>query len=449
MKAQLIKLWDEIRSSYWFVPLLMSITAVLLSYLMIWLDGQTQWQIKERFGFIWGGGADGARELLSTVAGSMITVAGITFSIIIVALSQASSQFGPHLLRNFMRDTGNQIVLGTFIATFVYCLMILRAVRGDEDNVFVPHVAVTFTLFLAMLSLGVLIYFIHHAALSIQAPSVIAQVAGDLFHTIEKLFPSDLGENKPDQRKPDLSPEQMEEWEGDACPIPSQDSGYLQIIDGDRLLQLAIEHDLTLLIKFRPGHFVLRDKPLVMAAPAAKINEKLTKQIRQMFVLDYQRTHIQDVEFAVNQLVEVAVRSLSTGVNDPFTAMTCIDWLGAALAQLADKPLPSRYRYDDEGHLRVVVENPDTFAGATAAAFDQIRQNAGKNVAVRIRLLETIALVTGYVQHEEDWQALLHQADMIRRDSYDLLQERSDLEDIEDRYQQIVKTRLTMAIDDQ
>lgn len=175
--ARLANLWESLRTSYWFVPTLMTAGGVALSFASVHLDERVNYKWVRTVGWIWAGGAEGARQVLSTIAGSMITVAGVAFSITIVALTLASNQFGPRLLRNFVRDAGNQIVLGTFIATFVYCLLVLRTVRGEDDTEFVPYVSVTLGVAFALTSLGVLIYFIHHVAISIQAENLIASVA--------------------------------------------------------------------------------------------------------------------------------------------------------------------------------------------------------------------------------------------------------------------------------
>ncbi len=152
-----------------------------------------QYDWVDKLGWIYTRGPDGARAVLSTIAGSMITVAGVVFSVTIVALSLASNQFGPRLLRNFMRDRGNQIVLGTFVATYLYCLLVMRTVQGMDGSQFVPHLSVTVAILMAVASLGVLIYFIHHVAVSIQAPELIANVAHELHEAIDRLFPEELG----------------------------------------------------------------------------------------------------------------------------------------------------------------------------------------------------------------------------------------------------------------
>jgi uncharacterized membrane protein len=185
MQIRLIKYWEDLRSSYWFVPGAMAVGAILLSFATIALDGYFRAEVLRSLGFIWSGGPEGARGLLQAVAGSMITVAGVTFSITMVALSFASSQFGSRLLRNFMSDTGNQVVLGTFVATFIYCLLVLRTVRSGDDAEFIPYLSVTVGLVMALVSLMFLIYFIHHMALTMQAPYVIGELANDVFHQNE------------------------------------------------------------------------------------------------------------------------------------------------------------------------------------------------------------------------------------------------------------------------
>jgi uncharacterized membrane protein len=177
--------WDRLRSSYWFIPSVMALIAISLSFATIAADTKFRDDMLREQGWIYTGGAEGARAVLSVIAGSIITVAGTTFSITIASLSLASAQFGPRLLHNFMRDTGNQVVLGTFISTFLYCLLVLRTIRGLEDNTYVPHLSVTLGVALAVASLGVLIYFIHHVAESIQVAHIIHVVGAELNDSVK------------------------------------------------------------------------------------------------------------------------------------------------------------------------------------------------------------------------------------------------------------------------
>lgn len=442
MGIKLTNLWEQLRSSYWFVPSLMALLAIALSFVMVTIDTIVQADLIRTVGLIWAGGPEGARGLLSTVASSMINVAGVTFSITIATLTLASSQFGPHLLRNFMRDTSNQVVLGTFIATFLYCLLVLRTVRVDEGDSgeFVPYISVTLGIVFALASIGVLIYFIHHIASSIQAPNVIATVNQDLERTIDQLFPQALGHNVPSQKQQHVEQDLPEGFERESCSITASGNGYIQAIDNERLMELATEHDLLLRLERRPGHFIVRGSDLVLAWPAERVDDELKQHIIKAFVLGRQNTLTQDVEFAINQLVEIAVRALSPGINDPFTVNICVDWLGAALSRLADKDFPSSFRYDDHDRLRIIA-NPLTFSGLTDAAFNQIRQNALSRgmVSVIIRLLETIAVVAERVDDEEGYTALMRHTNMMMQDIRREVPESPDRADIEERYQAVMR----------
>ncbi|HSL29142.1 MAG TPA: DUF2254 domain-containing protein [Anaerolineales bacterium] len=434
MHARLLKFWEEARNSYWFVPGLMVVVTILLSVLTVSLDSYYQIEVLRRLGFIWSGGAEGARGILQTVAGSMITVAGVTFSITMVALSFASSQFGSRLLRNFMADTGNQIVLGTFVATFIYCLLILRTVRSNSDTEFVPYISVTIGLLLALASLIVLIYFFHHMALSMQAPYVIGQVAADLFKTIERLFPSDAGARRaPQDPQEESIPPDLEDQ---ATTIRSESNGYLQAVDWEELMSIASDNNLIIKLPVRPGDFVIDGQALAYVWPNDRLEHEPTGRLQNNFIIGKQRTHTQDVEFGIEQLVEVAERSLSTGINATYTAITCIDWLGAALADLLRRDFPSPYRYDRHGKLRVVFDRPLSPNGVIDAAFNQIRQSARDNIAVHIRMLERIAVLREMTDDPKTLHALERHAKMIREDSASQALQPEDEKQVDQRYQQ-------------
>ena len=371
--------------------------------------------------------------MLSTVAGSMMTIASVTFSITIVALQLASAQFGPRLLRNFMRDRGNQLAIGTFIATFTYCLLILRTVNGTEGQVFVPHISVSVGLILTLASLGILIYFIHHSAESIQAENVISGVSRDLLSAIERLYPATLGKEPIEVLKEGKTSHLPAGFAANCRSISAPRSDYLQAIDVVRLLKLARKKDIVIALDQRPGKFFFKGNDLARVWPSDRVDDDLADEINNAFYFGKRRTLTQDVEFAIDQLVEVAVRALSPGINDPFTAINCVDRLGAALCVLVEKFIPSPYRYDEDGNLRVVTD-ASTIPGIIDAAFNQIRQAGRADTAVTIRLLETIVAVGRDTRDPAFLDPLRRQADAIHRGSQDGLQDKNDRADAEERY---------------
>ncbi len=422
--------WDTLRSTLWFVPTLMTASSMVLAAGVVALDRAASGVHRGWF-FLYSGGPEGARSVLSTTAGSMITVAGIAFSATMVALSFASAELGPRLLRNFMRDRGNQVVLGTFISTFVYCLLVLRTV-SESPEPFVPHFGVTVGLVLALASLIVLIYFIHHVARTLQADYVIAVVAHELDHAIEFLYPGGMGEDAPDDRIPELKRREAALRSENAAKVCPAVSGYVHALDVDLMMKLATEHDLLVRVLSRPGRYVHDGTPVAEIWPADALDDRLQKKMLSAFIIGRTRTSQQDVEFAINQLVEVAVRALSPGINDPFTAITCVDRLTTALLHLMRRDFPPRFRIDAEGELRVIADRPD-FAGITDAAFHQIRQSGANMPAVMIRMLESLSLLLEHAKSDHHRRALERHVALVRRAGMRESDERADREDMNER----------------
>jgi uncharacterized membrane protein len=414
----------------------MVLSAIGLSLALISLDRRIELDSYRIFGFLYTGGPDGARSILATIAGSMITVAGVTFSITIVALTLAASQFGPRLLRNFMRHPGNQIVLGTFVATFLYCLIVLGSIAPLKEKVFVPTLSVNFAILLVLVSVGILIYFIHHVSTSIQADQVIRSVSTELSAHLHRLFPEKLGyeKDKIEKDTESLKPQEGPYYEEQR--IENSQSGYLQAIENSGLLEIAKSNDALLYLEYRPGEFVMIGSTIVTVKCNDQLSEHAVKKIASAFIIGQQRTPEQDAEFAVHQLVEIAVRALSPGINDPITAITCIDWIGSALCYLTSRAFPSPYLYDDQGKLRIITKAV-TFTGITNAAFDQIRQNCHSSVAVTIRLLETLQKIASHSRNPEQREAVLRQAKMIVRASRTSVLEENDVIDVKERYQAV------------
>lgn len=427
MRSFLLKYWEQFRSSFWFVPSVMTGAAAAIAFAGVAVDRAKPDEWMQILSWAYTGGAAGASAVLGTIAGSMITIAGVVFSMTLVALSLTTSQLGPRLLRTFMSDRANQMVLGTFVATFVYCLLVLRTIRYPDEGAFVPHLSVTLGVTLALVSVGVLIYFIHHISRSIQADVLVARIGTEVVEEVDDLYPGGLGGAAEDVP---IIPDRFEQ---EARPIPAAEEGYVQSIEPGGLMDVATEENLLFQVEKGPGSYVVAGRPLVLAHPGGRISDRVTDQINKAFLLGNQRTPEQDFEFAVNQLVEIAVRALSPSLNDPFTAIRCVDRLGSALSRLAQREIPSPYRHDVDHRLRVIAHGV-TFPSVVDAAFDKIRRHAGSSIAVSVRLLETISVIAASVHRPEDRAALREQAKMIVRKAQMEFPEGNDLGAVEERY---------------
>ncbi|NIP37940.1 MAG: DUF2254 domain-containing protein [Candidatus Dadabacteria bacterium] len=433
MKTRFINLWHAVSSSYWFIPTIMVVSSILFSFVTIYIDKNVLkegWL--EHFSWFFSTDPNGARAFLSTVAGSMITVAGVVFSVSIVALTLAAGQFGPRILINFMRDTGNQIVLGTFIATFVYCLIVLRTIEGGNDNAFIPNLSISFAGILAVLSIGVLIYFIHHAASSIHVSNLLTHISRDLENTIERLCPLNH-DNKilqKDKKWWQASKEITDHVNSEKHPIRSTESGYIQAIDYEGVFNLATHNNLAIDVKSKPGDFIIKDQVVAEVFCMNNLGNSNNNIIMNHFILGENRTNEQDIRFVIDQLVEIAVKALSPGVNDPFTAIMCIDRLVSALCLLADRSLPATSIYDEQNCLRLILER-DSFVTLVDSAFTNIRYYLGSNISVSKRMLEGLYVLMQRVNNHRDRKVILQHAKLVREFYEHNSTMQSDFDDID------------------
>lgn len=393
----------RLRSSYWFVPSLMALGAIVLSGVGIWLDTKIGASWIEDFSWLYANKADGARSVLSTIAGSMITVAGVTFSITIVSVTSAAGRFGPRVLTNFMTDRGNQITLGVFISTFLYCLLVLRTVRGpseegsdgifnmnmltesDPTGAFVPHISILFALLLALASIGVLIYFIHHVPQSIHISNLTARIAGDLGRMIEK---RDREIDEGDRRlpeNPERTDEERDRIASDGVAVTLDRFGYIETIDEDRLFATACRCDLVIVMTKRPGEFAGHGEPVLRLWPPAHVESDTIDALRESYSIDAQRTLAQDILFPFDELVEIALIALSPGVNDTYTALTAIDWIESSLSRLFAARHRSPYRFDDTGSIRLYTADLDPPA-ILHHILERLRPDAERNRVVGERV---------------------------------------------------------------
>lgn len=433
-RSRLADLWDRVRESYWFVPSLMATGALALALGLVRVDeamadaGQGERPWLALFGAR-GLHADTALSILTALAGGMITVTGVVFSVTIVALQLASTQFGPRLLRTFLTDLGNQFVLGSFVATFVYALVVMASVRGGAQE-FVPQLAVLVAVAIGVAAVGVLIYFIDHISHAIRIETGVEAISRELHAAIDELFPEGFGEEPPPGR--DAVADLPADFDADARPVTAGQEGYIRHVDERALMEIACRRDLVLRLEYRPGEFVLDDSAVVSAWPADRATDEVAGELARCFAVGPQRTTLQDADFALRQLVEIAVRSLSPAINDPFTAVICIDRIGQGLARLARRRMPSTHRYDRAGRLWLVAK-PVTLAGETARAVDPIMRAGGDNAEVVAALLDALGHVARRAREEADRRMVAELAQEVATEAEGRLTRERDRRFLADR----------------
>lgn len=386
------ELSERISHSLWFIPTVSVILAAVAALGMVGLSDALG-QDGSELPIIFNAGPEGARAMLQAIAGSVITVAGVTFSITIVALQLTSAQFSPRALRNFLSDRSNQVVLGVFMATFTYALLVLRSIRSEHEvrgAAFVPGPAITVGLILAFASLGMLIYFIHHISVRIQVTSIVASVADETLDTLQELSRWSRPDASPHWQAADVGV--METPPDEAMAIRARESGYLQLIDLAKLVDQSRQLDGRYRLLVGPGGWIQSDAPAATFASrggSAADDERATKALHASLVVGNERSQEQDVGFGIQQLVDIAVKALSPSVNDPTTAMNCIDRLVQCLTAAGAAADPPRGFADERGTLRVEVPFPG-FDELVTLSFDQIRHYGSTTPAVVIHLAHAL-----------------------------------------------------------
>jgi uncharacterized membrane protein len=396
--------WAErIRHSLWFIPTLAVLLAAIAALGMVALSDAIG-PISSDLPIVFAAGADGARAMLQAIAGSVITVAGVVFSITIVALQLTSTQFSPRVLRNFLSDRPNQVVLGTFIGTFTYTLLVLRSIRGESAGAeeFVPGPAITGALLLTFVSLAMLIYFFHHISVRLQVTSIVASVADDTIASVERVAAwavarDDRGWRPAAPQSPAAQPPPTGAVPPRAMPpaetpIDANANGYLQLIDLAAMVTAARDADARIRLLVAPGAWVQAHTPVGSVTSAADNVERLASAMRRALTLGNERSAEQDVAFGIQQLVDIAIKALSPSVNDPTTATHCIDRLLSVLVAAGRSDDPPRALTDASGTTRVEISFLG-FAELVPLAFDQVRQYGGSKPEIVVHLAHALTVL--------------------------------------------------------
>ncbi|MFI5778917.1 DUF2254 domain-containing protein [Nocardia sp. NPDC051570] len=419
---------EMLRTNLWFVPTLEVVAAVGLFVITYGLDRAVYRGALTIPSWIIGGTPDAARQVLTAIAAAIITVVGVVFSITIVALTLASTQFGPRMLRNFIRDRGTQITLGTFVATFVYAIAGLVSVGAD----FVPHISTTVAIASLVVDLAVLIYFINHIATVIQLPNVIAEIAAEVSTAIQAN--QDIA--VPLSRRGLSAEELLARLTEGGGQVRTAGSGYLQYIRYEKLVRMATAADAVIYLPYRPGHFLTEGQVVALVWPA-EAADRVTESFARGHVAGPTRTLTQDISFGIDQIVEIALRALSPGINDTFTALTCIDWLGDCLSRIAATWDPTPVRRDSDGSIRVIATQV-SYERLVQRAFEKIRQSGRGMPAVMIRQLDALTEIADRTTDPHRRRVLLDQAAMIERSALESVPEESDRDDVLRRYRTLI-----------
>ena len=402
---------EQLRLSLWFIPGLFAVGSVVGAAALLAVD-RSLVESGDSF-FRFGGTADAAREVLSAIAQSMLTFTALVFTVTMLVLQLAASQLSPRVMRTFLRDRQNQVVLGLFVATFLFTLLVLRAVRsgeaGEAGEAFVPGLSIWAAFALLVASVGAFIFYIDHMAHAIRASTVIDNVGRETHEAIDRVYPADR-DDEPQASGP--------MWKsGEAELVSSSRAGTLVALDGDRLVRVAAEANVTLELLPMVGHFVHEGAPLFRIhrepGPPRPEDDRLGEDVCGSLSFEVERTLQQDVAFGFRQLVDIATRALSPGTNDPTTAVQAIDQLHGLLRKLAQRPFPSGETLDGTGNVRLIIRQPQ-WPDFVALACDELRLYGAGHLQIVRRLRDALADVAS-IARTDRVPVLLDQLDRLDR----------------------------------
>ncbi len=380
LNARLRTWWEGVSTSYWFIPVCMMVIALVLWFFCLTIIERTelpQWLLS-LIPLVTGAGA---QQILSTIATSIITVTSIAFSMTVVALTLASSQFGPRLLRTFMLDRGTQFVLGLLVSTFLFCLISLHHLTSMTDNQDAVSLLSGLSVLLAIADILAIIYFIHHIGRFIQADEVIYRCYHELMSNISTLLPEPEAASEeravPEELLPDAAHSQ---------PVIIKRSGYVQTVNYEKLLNCSIDGVEGIEVRARSGDHVLPGATLLLVHSRYPINEDELRTLLDLVILGNRRTPVQDPEFAIGQMVELALRALSPGINDPVTAISCLDRLTACCIFMAERDFPADCVVNTDSGLWL-KRRTFSLEGIINRAFDQIRQDGRDHLDIALHIL--------------------------------------------------------------
>jgi uncharacterized membrane protein len=406
--------WARLKVSFWFAPAVMSVVGVLVAWAMYWIDVNLPPVLPPDSHLVLSGSVDTLRSGLIGMASTTLATAGIVFTLLTLPLSTVAAQYGSRLLRVFLGDRTTQFVLGIFVGTFMYCIAGALSIAPVDQQPDPPQLTATVGLYLLIATFASLILLVQHISTMLQAPNIAAAAGAELMDVVFAEFPDAVKTGDDPNQTSQGALDDLKETEGYRVRV--EKTGYIQYIDPESMLAVASEKDLVIRLLRKPGDFVWRETAVALVWPSAQAAGRPEEQIRRSFQVGHQRTPTQDVEYAVNQLVEMAVRAMSPAINDPFTAMTCLEYIGNGLAlysRLADQ---SPYFYGQKGRLRLVYERV-TFNELLSAAFDMLRHCSCDNASVLLCMLDVVGAIGQVAKSPAERQALLRHVSLVQAES--------------------------------
>ena len=374
---------DWLRSRLWFIPGAFAVGATIAAFALVRLDHLVDESMPgDLGGVLFAGGPDSARLVLSTIAAAMLSFTGLVFTVTMLVLQLASSQLSPRVMRTFLRDRTNQSVLGLFVATFLYSLLVLREVRSPADGgSFVPAIAVTVAYLLLVASVGAFVFYIHHMAQAIRAVSVLRSVGDETRAAIERLYPDGI-DDAPEEQMPGLPARAP-----DRLLIQERSPGVITAVDEEQVVAIAREHALTVAFLHQVGDFVPQGAPLLAlwSRTDGSQDAELVGDLVGAVQIGQERTMTQDGAFGFRQIVDIAERALSPGTNDPTTALQALDQIHDLLRRLAVRAFPSPFRLDENGDVLLHLPRPG-WPDFVALGIDEIRQYGSGSIQIARRL---------------------------------------------------------------
>ena len=399
---------EILRAGLWLVPAVLIVAESLLALVVLALDRTRR--LEPSGDWLFGGDKQAALAIVGTIADGVLTVGGVAFSITVVALALAGSQYGALQMASYLRDRLNQFVLGTFVGTFVYCLIVLGNMDAAGGSDGVPEYAVTLAVVLGLLSLTAFIVLFHHLSQSLQAERLAARLGADLLAKLRSMYPEEAERRR--ETANDGPPDEAGPW----TPVLARETGYLQAIEYKRALAIAIQHDAVVRLSQRAGDFITEGSPIGrLCHDGARDRADVAAAIARCHLIGHMRTPTQDPEYPVHQLAQIAVRALSPAINDPYTALICLDWLEAALRVLARGAIAPIACRDGLGRLRIIAPHAG-FAQVADAVFNKVRQAARPHRALMMRLVAMVENVASVVSRDDDRNTLLMHLRLLDED---------------------------------